>query len=82
MAAGHRIVLLIGDDFNDFVAARMPRAERAALVERHRERWGERWIVLPNPNYGSWEGALYPPGDRSDAEEAALRLEALEDLRP
>lgn len=82
IAAHHRIVLLVGDDFNDFVAARLPRAVRDRLVERYRDRWGERWIVLPNPNYGSWEGALYPPGDRTDEDEARLRLEALEDLRP
>lgn len=82
VAERYRIVLLVGDDFNDFVAARLPRAERERLVERYRDRWGERWIVLPNPNYGSWEGALYPPGDRSEDDEATLRLEALEDLRP
>ena len=82
IAERYRIVLVIGDDFNDFVAASLPRADRERLVERYRDLWGERWIVLPNPNYGSWEGALYPPGDRSDDEEARLRLEALEDLRP
>lgn len=82
VAERYRIVLVIGDDFNDFVAARLPRADRERLADRYRDRWGERWIVLPNPNYGSWEGALYPPGDRSDDEEARLRLEALEDRRP
>jgi len=20
--------------------------------------WGERWFQLPNPTYGSWEGAM------------------------
>ena len=82
VADRYRIVLLVGDDFNDFVAARLPRADRDRLAERHRDRWGERWIMLPNPNYGSWEGALYPAGDLSEEEEARLRLEALEDLRP
>lgn len=82
VAERYRVVLLVGDDFNDFVAARLPRADRDGLVERYRDRWGERWIVLPNPNYGSWEGALYPPGDLSEDEEARLRLEALEDRRP
>jgi predicted secreted acid phosphatase len=21
--------------------------------------WGERWIILPNPMYGSWAGSLH-----------------------
>jgi 5'-nucleotidase (lipoprotein e(P4) family) len=82
VAARHRILVIIGDDFNDFVAARLPRAERDRLVARYRDRWGERWIVLPNPTYGSWEGALYPPGDHTEAEEDRLRLDALEDRLP
>jgi acid phosphatase len=83
IAERYRIVLLVGDDFNDFVAARLPRAERDQLVERYRDRWGDRWIVLPNPTYGSWEAALYgEKGDLTAEERARLRLEALEDLRP
>jgi acid phosphatase len=83
VAERYRIVLLVGDDFNDFVPARLPGPERDRLVERYRDRWGEGWIVLPNPNYGSWEGALYGEGEElTDDDRARLRLEALEDLRP
>jgi acid phosphatase len=83
VAERYRVVLLVGDDFNDFVPANLPRAERDRLVERYRDRWGERWIVLPNPTYGSWERALYSGAtDPDEADRARLRLEALEDLRP
>jgi acid phosphatase len=82
IAERYRIVLLVGDDFNDFVPARLPRAERDRLVERYKDRWGERWIILPNPTYGSWETALYGEGDLSAEDRARLRLEALEDLKP
>ncbi|MGH7566057.1 MAG: 5'-nucleotidase, lipoprotein e(P4) family [Gemmatimonadota bacterium] len=83
IAERYRIVLVVGDDFNDFVAARLPRAERDRLVERYRDRWGDRWIMLPNPTYGSWEGALYGEDGNLTAEERArLRLEALDDMRP
>jgi acid phosphatase len=82
VAERYRIVLLVGDDFNDFVAARLPRADRDQLVERYADRWGERWIVLPNPTYGSWETALYGGGELTAEDRARLRLEALEDLRP
>lgn len=83
VAERYRVVLLVGDDFIDFVPAILTRADRDRLVERYRERWGERWIVLPNPTYGSWERALYSGAtDPDEADRARLRLEALEDLRP
>ena len=37
--------------------------------------WGERWIVLPNPAYGSWDSALYGY-DFTPAPEELLRRKA------
>lgn len=82
VAERYRIVLLVGDDFNDFVAARLPREERDRLVERYGDRWGDRWIMIPNPVYGSWEGALYEDTDDTPEERARRQLESLEDLQP
>jgi 5'-nucleotidase (lipoprotein e(P4) family) len=59
VAANYRVLLLIGDNFEDFVAGtRASVADRAALMQRFESFWGRKWIVLPNPTYGSWEGAL------------------------
>lgn len=78
VAERHRVLLVIGDDFNDFVFARLPVEERDALVRRHADRWGERWIVLPNPMYGSWEGAVTGPGeDLTPEQELQRKLERL-----
>ena len=82
VAERYRIVLLVGDDFNDFVAARLSRAARDRLVESYADRWGDRWIMIPNPVYGSWEGALYEEADDTPEERARRQLEALEDLQP
>ena len=58
VAQDFRILLLIGDDFGDFVAgARGTLAERRALVDAHAAMWGLKWIALPNPMYGSWKTA-------------------------
>lgn len=74
-----RIVLLIGDDFNDFVSARLPLGQRDSLVGAHEEKWGRKWIVLPNPMYGSWEDALWSFESGLSAEEKLRRkIEALE----
>lgn len=60
VAERYRVLLLVGDNFGDF-AARVDTsvAARQARSGAFREYWGDRWIVLPNAQYGSWEGALY-----------------------
>ncbi len=69
--AGHRVVLLIGDDIGDFfTVARDAKARDEALVRY--ERWfGDRWFILPNPSYGSWE-RLYAD---TEAKKKALRVD-------
>jgi 5'-nucleotidase (lipoprotein e(P4) family) len=46
--ASHRVLLLLGDDINDFTAGR---------TNLDPAMWGTRWFVVPNPIYGSWESA-------------------------
>jgi len=59
IARRYRILLLIGDDLGDFMpGARTSLEERRRLAAAYASRWGERWIILPNPMYGSWELAL------------------------
>ena len=36
----------------------MSRARRLELVAQYEKYWGSKWILLSNPLYGSWEGAL------------------------
>jgi acid phosphatase len=58
VAAGNRVLLLIGDDFNDFVSVPREQANvegRLNAVDAYSRYWGERWFMLPNPTYGSWE---------------------------
>ena len=50
--------------------------ERRARTAPNADWWGRRWIMLPNPTYGSWERAVI--GNASDAVAArqrALRFE-------
>lgn len=69
--AGHRVLLLIGDDIGDFLTVERDAKARDTALERY-ERWfGDRWFILPNPSYGSWE-RLHPT---VDAKRKALRLD-------
>lgn len=58
VAAKHRVLLLLGDDFNDFVLPPASVADRAELVRFHADKWGVKWFLIPNPTYGSWERAV------------------------
>lgn len=62
IADRHRIIMLFGDDLRDFVSpadADQLRAGKASsgLVQKT-GLFGQRWFMLPNPMYGSWEQAL------------------------
>lgn len=57
---GYRILLLIGDNLADFVSTSHAGLEaRRRLFTDHSSWWGTRWIMLPNPQYGSWESATF-----------------------
>jgi 5'-nucleotidase (lipoprotein e(P4) family) len=58
---GFEIVLLIGDNLNDLteIFENKTTAERNRLADSLQNHFGQHWIVLPNPDYGSWLKALY-----------------------
>jgi len=53
----YEIVLLIGDNMGDFNELFEDRSENYGfnLIEENKEKFGELFIVLPNPMYGAWE---------------------------
>ena len=76
VAATHRVLMLIGDDLNDFADADgLTVAERDSLALLHGAFWGERWRVLPNPTYGSWERSLFGSDFGMDREERTMMKE-------
>ena len=68
----HNILMLLGDnlgDFDHFFDTR-DEATRDTGVIRFASEFGKRFIVLPNPNYGTWELAMnggYPELKVKDA---------------
>jgi acid phosphatase len=60
VAQNYRILMLFGDDFNDFLPAKnMTEQSRNNLLEEHKANIGKKWFVLPNPIYGSWNDAMF-----------------------
>ncbi len=59
VASRYRVLLLLGDDVNDFTSAGgRSVAERSAVVDGAAESWGTRWFIVPNAIYGSWQSAV------------------------
>lgn len=56
----HQIIMLFGDNLNDFLEVFENKSvqERFMLTDKFRTDFGSRFLVLPNPAYGEWEGAL------------------------
>lgn len=57
---GYDIVVYVGDNLNDFSGETYHKqnTERRDFVNHHQQDFGRKYIVLPNPSYGDWEGGL------------------------
>jgi 5'-nucleotidase (lipoprotein e(P4) family) len=77
--AGHRLVMLVGDNLNDFNDNFSGKsiADRKAEVDRERAAFGSEYIVIPNPMYGDWESAVYGNQPLSESDRRAKRRETL-----
>ena len=65
IAQSYRVIMLIGDDLQDFVPCIRDKVyapcttaataeDRHAMVAEHAHYWGNGWYILPNPMHGSW----------------------------
>lgn len=75
----YRVLMQFGDQIGDFVQVEANTREgRQALFDEYDDWFGERWWMLPNPTYGSWEPALFnnawdqPAAARTQAKRDAL----------
>jgi acid phosphatase len=56
----YRVLMQFGDQIGDFVqVVSNTRESRDQLYDEYNDWFGERWWMLPNPTYGSWEPALF-----------------------
>jgi 5'-nucleotidase (lipoprotein e(P4) family) len=83
VSARYRVVLLMGDNLNDFSDVfenAKTISGRMNVTEQNKAKFGARFIVLPNPMYGDWESAIYDYNLKlSDEEKAAKRKAMLKD---
>lgn len=60
VAMNYEIVLLLGDNLNDFTGIfyKKSQSERNQITDDMAKEFGNKYIVLPNSGYGDWESAL------------------------
>ena len=61
VAKDHKIVMLMGDNLNDFsnLFEKKSIDDRKTETDKVKDEWGKKFIVLPNAIYGEWENAFY-----------------------
>ena len=78
--AKYRVLMQFGDQLGDFaeIVANTPEG-RDGLYAEYADWFGERWWMLPNPTYGSWEPAMFNNAwDQPAPARRASKLEAFD----
>jgi 5'-nucleotidase (lipoprotein e(P4) family) len=74
----HEVVILIGDNLNDYKRDYYVTnvSERMALMERDRDEFGRKFIVLPNPTDGHWVRAIFGESEPAPTDKNRRLLKA------
>lgn len=83
IAQSHQIVMLVGDNLNDFdrMFYKQNADRRSQLVADHQMLFGTKFIILPNAIYGDWESALWAGQSVTPKEADDLKHKALQGYR-
>ena len=79
----YRVLMQFGDQLGDFVQIVANTTDgRAQLHAEYKDWFGERWWMLPNPTYGSWEPAMFNNAwDQPRAARRATKRAALDNAQ-
>jgi len=72
------VALMLGDNLNDFRRDYYVKdvSERRALMERDRDDWGTKFILLPNATDGHWVRAIFGESEPAPSDENRAKLKA------
>ncbi|REI12896.1 5'-nucleotidase, lipoprotein e(P4) family [Staphylococcus felis] len=80
----YNLVMLFGDNLLDFDEPSEPTAKaRDTFLKQHEDEFGSKYVIFPNPMYGSWEATLYNNDYSIDAtQKDQLRKESIHFFDP
>lgn len=84
VASDYRVLLMVGDNLSDFTDDyKGTPEERVAVFEKNMDHWGKDWIVMPNPEYGSFESAPFGSDYKlSEEERRKMKIDSLKGWTP
>ncbi len=67
----HEVALMLGDNLNDYRRDYYVKDvdERRSLMERDRDDWGTKFILIPNPTDGHWVRAIFGDSEPAPTDE-------------
>ncbi|MGI9035174.1 MAG: 5'-nucleotidase, lipoprotein e(P4) family, partial [Pyrinomonadaceae bacterium] len=76
----YRIVLFAGDNLDDSAQIFEKKSvdDRFLETDKDGELFGRKYIILPNPVYGTWENAIYDYGRLNEIQKSEKRANALQ----
>jgi 5'-nucleotidase (lipoprotein e(P4) family) len=84
VAKDYRVLMMLGDNMSDFTDDyKGSPKERLAVFDKNKDHWGKDWIVLPNPEYGSFESAPFGSDYKLSADQRRkMKIDSLEGWSP
>ncbi len=79
IAENYNILILLGDNLNDFneIFENRQNLYGFATVDENRKEFGNRFILLPNPMYGSWEKPIIKNANKKDLSKSEIRKQTV-----
>ncbi len=77
IASLYKVILYLGDNMGDFdeIYRKGSSQYDSSAVWKDSNLWGIRYIVMPNPMYGTWEYSLFPRGKTlTDKDKAEIKI--------
>ncbi|MGT2888030.1 5'-nucleotidase, lipoprotein e(P4) family [Streptococcus didelphis] len=72
------LIMLFGDNLVDFAEfSKVSTTDRSELLNQLHQEFGSKFIIFPNPMYGSWESAVYQGKKLDSKEQMKARKAAL-----
>jgi 5'-nucleotidase (lipoprotein e(P4) family) len=78
ISATHDVAVMLGDNLNDYQRDYYVKDidERMALMERDRDHWGTKFILLPNSTDGHWVRAIFGDSEPAPTDDNRRTLKA------
>ena len=76
--AKYNVICYLGDNMGDFDESMVDfKPQSSVKVDKNAALFGSKYIVMPNPMYGSWSRIKYPDDVKSDKQKAEYRIKLL-----